>query len=50
MPYIDFNNIKKVEILPGITGSLFHSKQLTFAHLTIDEGTVLPEHKHPHEQ
>ncbi len=29
---------------------MFHSDKLTFAHIIIDEGAVLPEHHHPHEQ
>ncbi len=50
MPYIDFNNKKKVDIWPGINGSLFHSDQLTFGHFTIEKGANLPEHNHYHEQ
>ncbi len=50
MPYIDFNNKKKVDIWPGINGSLFHSDQLTFGHFTIEKGANLPEHNHHHEQ
>lgn len=50
MPYIDFNNKKKVDIWPGINGSLFHSDQLTFGHFTIEKGANLPEHHHHHEQ
>lgn len=50
MPYIDFNSRKKVKIWEGINGSLFHSDQLTFGHIILDEGTDLPEHSHIHEQ
>jgi len=50
MPYIDFNSKKKVDIWPGINGSLFHSDQLTFGHFTIEKGAKLPEHHHHHEQ
>ncbi len=50
MPYINFNTRKKVNIWPGISGPMFHSKQLTFGHFTIEKGAVLPEHSHPHEQ
>ncbi len=50
MPYIDYNNRKKVEVFPGIIGTLFHSEKATIARLTADKGTIIPEHKHPHEQ
>ena len=50
MPFIDFNNKKKVKIWPGISGPLFHSDNITFGHFTIEEGSDLPEHNHPHEQ
>jgi quercetin dioxygenase-like cupin family protein len=50
MPYIDFNSGKKVKIWEGIIGTLHHSPQLTFAHVTLNEGVTLPEHSHVHEQ
>ncbi|CAG4997464.1 hypothetical protein DYBT9275_01781 [Dyadobacter sp. CECT 9275] len=50
MPFVDFNSKKKVKIWEGITGALAHSDQMTFGHFHIDSGTVLPEHKHFHEQ
>lgn len=50
MPFIHFNQKKKVKIWDGISGSLHHSEGLTFGHITIDEGTILPVHHHPHGQ
>lgn len=50
MPFIDFNNRKKVNVWPGICGTMFHSEQLTFGHFTIEKGAVLPAHSHKHEQ
>lgn len=50
MPYINFNERKKVKIWEGINASLFHSEQLTFAHITLDEGAVVGLHNHIHEQ
>ncbi len=50
MPFIDYNKRKIIQIWPGIKGTLFHSNQVTIAQLTVDKGTVLPEHSHPHEQ
>lgn len=50
MPYINFNTRKRANIWPGISGPMFHSEQLTFGHFTIEEGAILPEHSHYHEQ
>ncbi|MFH1050884.1 MAG: cupin domain-containing protein [bacterium] len=50
MPFIDFNKRKIVKIWDGITGPLYHSENITSGHFTLDEGIVLPEHSHPHEQ
>jgi quercetin dioxygenase-like cupin family protein len=50
MPFIDFKVRQRVKIWEGITGTLFHSKQLTFAHVILQKGALLPEHNHIHEQ
>lgn len=50
MPFIDYNEVPELEIWPGFVGRLAHSGQLTFGEVHIDEGAVLPEHHHPHEQ
>ena len=50
MPFIDFKVRKRVKIWEGITGTLHHSQQLTFAHVTLQKGAFLPEHHHVHEQ
>jgi quercetin dioxygenase-like cupin family protein len=50
MPFLNFNTKNKLKIWDGINGSFFHSEQLTFGQIIVDKGTVLPEHKHPHEQ
>lgn len=50
MPYIDFKTRKKVKIWDGINGHLYHSRQATFGHITLDKGSILPEHHHIHEQ
>lgn len=34
----------------GAVGRIVHGSQVTVAHWTFDEGTVLPRHHHPHEQ
>jgi quercetin dioxygenase-like cupin family protein len=50
MPFIDFNTRRKIKIFEGITGSMYHSENLTFAHVTIEKGGVVTEHSHIHEQ
>lgn len=50
MPFIPFKDIPQVKLLPGIHGAFYHSDNLTFGHITMEEGAVLPEHQHVHEQ
>jgi len=50
MPFINFNNIPHSRIWDGIHGALHHSDALTMGHVTVEEGAVLPEHHHVHEQ
>lgn len=50
MPFIDFNTRKKIKLFDGVNASLFHSHDITFAHVTLDKGAIVPEHRHIHEQ
>ncbi len=50
MTFINFNTRSKIKVWEGINGPVFHSKQATFGHFTLDKGIALPEHNHPHEQ
>lgn len=50
MPFVNFNSKKKLKIWEGITGSFYHSNQLTFGHITLEKGVLAPEHNHIHEQ
>jgi quercetin dioxygenase-like cupin family protein len=50
MPFIDINKIQPIEISPGIRIRTPHLNQLMLSYLEMDEGTVVPRHKHPHEQ
>src|SRR5688572_32340336 len=50
MPFINFNDIQHSRIWDGIHGALHHSDSLTFGHIIVEEGAVLPEHHHIHEQ
>lgn len=37
-------------VIPGFHGRFAHSSQMTFALWDVEEGAVLPPHRHPHEQ
>lgn len=50
MPFIKFNERKILQVWSGIKGPIYHSSQITFGYFTLEEGTDLPEHSHPHEQ
>lgn len=50
MPFIDFNRIPHSRIWDGIHGALANSDSLTFGHVIVEEGAILPEHHHLHEQ
>ena len=50
MPVIDFNKIPHARIWDGIHGALHHTDNLTFAHVTVEAGTLLPQHQHMNEQ
>lgn len=50
MPYLDYNQMPHVKLMEGIHGAIAHSAQLTFAHITLESGAVLPTHHHIHEQ
>jgi quercetin dioxygenase-like cupin family protein len=43
-------NIKAKEVVPGITGYYAHGTNMSFGYVEIEEGSVLPEHHHVHEQ
>ena len=50
MPYINLDDLTEKEIVKGFKGKFVHSENITIAHWTIDSGSLLPLHKHEHEQ
>ncbi len=38
------------EIMPGYHGKLVHSNSMSWVFWTVDQGAVVPEHHHVHEQ
>jgi len=50
MPFINFNTIPHSKLRENIHGALYHSDKMTFGYIILEEGAVLPEHNHIHEQ
>ena len=50
MPFIAPETMKTAEPLPGWHGRFWHSGSMSFAHYTIDAGSSIHEHHHPHEE
>lgn len=50
MSFIYLDEVIKAKIWEGITARFFHSENLTFGKVKIENGAILPEHSHPHEQ
>ena len=50
MPFVVIPQLKENEVVPGFRGKFIHTEKMTVAYWTITAGSVLPEHKHPHEQ
>ena len=50
MPFVDTNELKIVERLPGWKGRYFHSTSMTFAHYEFAAGSSIHEHAHPEEE
>jgi quercetin dioxygenase-like cupin family protein len=42
--------IAEREVFPGFHGRFIHTHTMTFAYWTVEIGTNLPSHSHPHEQ
>jgi len=50
MPFINTQDLKVIERLPGWRGRYFHSANMTFAHYEFDSGATIHEHFHPQEE
>jgi len=48
--FTSFEAITPKEILPGFRAQFIHTKSQTLSLVTVDQGAVLPEHFHVHEQ
>ena len=50
MPFVDTNELKTIERLPGWKGRYFHSASMTFAHYEFAARSWIHEHCHPEEE
>ena len=50
MGFIILDEVKEAKIRGGITARFFHSDNLTFGKVRIENGAILPEDSHPNEQ
>ena len=50
MPFIHPDAMKTSERLPGWHGRYWRSESMSFARYTIDAGSAIHEHHHPHEE
>ena len=46
----DLSEVESRELMPGFNGKFVHTDRMTFIYWDIEEGAVLPEHSHEHEQ
>lgn len=50
MPFFDISTLIEKEVIAGYKGKAIHTGTMTFMYWTVDEGAVMPEHLHLHEQ
>ena len=48
--FIDLEKLPERELVPGFNARLLHTGKVTIAHVNVRKGSVLPAHKHFHEQ
>src|SRR5690349_8781015 len=50
MPFYRTTGLQEREVFPGFYGRFVHGDGVTMVYWRVQEGAVLPEHSHPHEQ
>lgn len=50
MTFVDLSELTLKEPVPGYRAVFVHSENLTVAFWEVEEGAIMPEHAHPHEQ
>ena len=47
---MNLQQISSKEIFPGLKGKIIHGDKISWAFWEVEKGTIVPEHKHFHEQ
>ncbi len=50
MPFINIKDYKPIELVPGTKARTPHGENIMLSYLEMEEGSVVPLHRHPHEQ
>ncbi|NKB68630.1 MAG: cupin domain-containing protein [Candidatus Latescibacteria bacterium] len=50
MPFLQPDDLPKMEVFPGSLASLAAGENIMLSFLDMAEGSIVPEHSHPHEQ
>ena len=50
MAFIDIQTLNEKRVIDGYIGRAIHTGTMTFMYWAVEEGAVMPEHSHMHEQ
>lgn len=50
MPFFDISALDEKEVIKGYKGRAIHTGTMTFMYWRAEEGAIMPEHAHRHEQ
>ncbi len=50
MPFIDIDQVKSIEPVPGCKMRTPYGENIMLSYLEMEEGAIVPLHDHPHEQ
>ena len=50
MPFVRADQLPRMELFPGVKGSLAAGNNMMLSFLEMETGCEVPEHSHPHEQ
>ena len=50
MPFIKIDDYKPIELVPGAKARTPYGENIMLSYLELEQGSVIPNHHHPHEQ
>ena len=50
MPFINIKDFEPIELVPGAKVRTPYGENIMLSYLEMEEGSVVPTHRHPHEQ